>query len=302
LGVKIYSFTNGTSVPLPPGLVGCILTGKTDRIVYTWVAELVFDTAIFLFTLYRTLEIYRQYRGGAAIPLITIMLRDGIVYFAVIFAANVVTVTLFLALPTDLKVVNASFSTLITSLMVSRLILNLRSQALRPSATTSYPSHASLRPLTDRSSLSHAYISPAIIGNLGEPVSGWFDDEEEKDAELFERHMDAATRASYYEEGPMYELSETTLSRRPTHARAPSRPQILVEVTRDVVSDSWTPTSQRQRYFHVQGPRDRTDTRRSLRMAPAPLADWRADGRRNGIAGLPPRNRPDEDGARTDVR
>lgn len=56
--------------------------------------------------------IYMQYRNGAAIPLIKIMMRDGqcmvrserridldefkgIVYFTVIFVANVVTVTLY---------------------------------------------------------------------------------------------------------------------------------------------------------------------------------------------------------------
>ncbi|KAF4564022.1 hypothetical protein EYR36_003271 [Pleurotus pulmonarius] len=50
----------------------------------------------------------------------------GIIYFAVIFVANLVTVLIFLFAPPDIKAINASFSTLITSLMVSRLMLNLR--------------------------------------------------------------------------------------------------------------------------------------------------------------------------------
>lgn len=109
LGVKIWAFTDGTSVNLPPGLVGCILTGKDnsgDRFVFTWVAELIFDTAVFFATLSRTLVIYRRHRRGAAIPLIKIMMRDGIIYFAVIFAANVVTVALFLVCSQQILIIS----------------------------------------------------------------------------------------------------------------------------------------------------------------------------------------------------
>ncbi|THH08675.1 hypothetical protein EW145_g2543 [Phellinidium pouzarii] len=80
LAVKIWAFTDGTSVALPPGLVGCILTGKNtsdDRFVFTWIAELVFDFVIFIATLSRAFLIYRRHRHGAAIPLIVIMMRDG---------------------------------------------------------------------------------------------------------------------------------------------------------------------------------------------------------------------------------
>jgi len=183
LGVKIWAFTDGTSVNLPPGLVGCILTGKDnsgDRFVFTWVAELIFDTAVFFATLSRTLVIYRRHRRGAAIPLIKIMMRDGIIYFAVIFAANVVTVALFLVLPDDLKAVNASFSTLITSLMVSRLILNLRAQAFTPST----PSFASADHAGNNST-AKMLISSTIVGNLGQPVSSWFDEDDDDLGSLY---------------------------------------------------------------------------------------------------------------------
>ncbi|KAF4581740.1 hypothetical protein EYR40_002756 [Pleurotus pulmonarius] len=56
----------------------------------------------------------------------SLSLPPGIIYFAVIFVANLVTVLIFLFAPPDIKAINASFSTLITSLMVSRLMLNLR--------------------------------------------------------------------------------------------------------------------------------------------------------------------------------
>ncbi|KDQ22140.1 hypothetical protein PLEOSDRAFT_163045 [Pleurotus ostreatus PC15] len=128
LGVKTWAFTDGTSLSLPPGLTGCILVGKSppgERFVYTWIAELVFDSVIFFATLGRTFYLYHTTKRNTS-TLIELIMRDGIIYFAVIFVANLVTVLIFLFAPPDIKAINASFSTLITSLMVSRLMLNLR--------------------------------------------------------------------------------------------------------------------------------------------------------------------------------
>ncbi|EAU82179.2 hypothetical protein CC1G_11369 [Coprinopsis cinerea okayama7 len=130
LAVKIWAFTDGTRLVLPEGLVGCILVGRNHkRFVFTWIAELAFDSIIFFLTLWRTLVLYRR-QGAQPMSLFALVVRDGVVYFAVIFIANVITVLMFLLAPPDLKAMNASFSTLITSLMVSRLILNLKGAAL----------------------------------------------------------------------------------------------------------------------------------------------------------------------------
>ncbi|KIM38016.1 hypothetical protein M413DRAFT_249734 [Hebeloma cylindrosporum] len=130
LAVKIWAFTDGTSLALPEGLVGCILVGKHHkRFVFTWIAELVFDSVVFFLTLWRTVIQNRSLKGNTS-SLINLVLRDGVIYFGVIFVANLVTVLLFLFATPNLKAVNASFSTLITSLMVSRLILNLRGAAV----------------------------------------------------------------------------------------------------------------------------------------------------------------------------
>ncbi|KAF8885340.1 hypothetical protein BD779DRAFT_1673744 [Infundibulicybe gibba] len=126
LAVKIWAFTDGTSLDLPSGLVGCILVGRSDRrFAMTWIAELVFDSVVFLATLFRAIALNRL-RFGNTHSLIELILRDGIAYFAVISVANLVTVLIFMFAHPDIKAINASFSTLITSLMVSRLILNLR--------------------------------------------------------------------------------------------------------------------------------------------------------------------------------
>ncbi|KAG6872449.1 hypothetical protein C0995_009706 [Termitomyces sp. Mi166 len=129
LGIKIWSFTDGTSLDLPEGLVGCILVGRTQlRFAFTWIVELVFDSYVFFSTVYRVFQ-HNRLRHGTEETLLDRIFRDGVLYFAVIFVANLVTVLLFMLAPPDIKAINASFSTLITNLMVSRLILNLRERS-----------------------------------------------------------------------------------------------------------------------------------------------------------------------------
>ncbi|TCD68149.1 hypothetical protein EIP91_011427 [Steccherinum ochraceum] len=197
LGVKIWAFTDGTMLTLPPELVGCILVGKSsvgDRFVYTWVAELVFDTAVFLATFYRAVFLYRTAEAGAALGLLRIIMRDGVMYFAAIFASNLVTVLLFVSAPADLKAVNASFSTLITSLMVSRLMLNLRREALRrkpildfriSSQAGGWGNEARFEPMTsswalepERTTTSRTF-GDSLIGNLGASVTTWGDNDDD---------------------------------------------------------------------------------------------------------------------------
>ncbi|CDO77540.1 hypothetical protein BN946_scf184912.g39 [Trametes cinnabarina] len=192
LAVKIWAFTDGVMLQLPPGFVGCILTGRSspgDRIIYTWVAELVFDSAVFFATLYRTITLYRRTLIGEALSLITVIMRDGIMYFAAIFVSNLVTVLIFIFAPPDLKVINASFSTLITSLMVSRLMLNLRSEVLKRGPVMRSRSSGGRAAMEESYQMTETCGAPSgklafdssIIGNLGAPIVTFerpgFDDE-----------------------------------------------------------------------------------------------------------------------------
>ncbi|KAK7683085.1 hypothetical protein QCA50_013758 [Cerrena zonata] len=232
LGTKIWAFTDGTRLILPPQLDGCILVGRSpsgERMVYTWAAELVFDTLVFFATLYRTIHLYRNSQGGTAQSLIRVIMRDGILYFAVIFGTNVVTVTMFVAATPDLKVVNASFSTLITSLMVSRLMLNLRRQAARTHEAVPYkfsegsdvpslnitPHYASKYTVAG----AEPTFASTIIGNLGAPISHWGDSEDESQ-DSDEQHGNEARRR----------METIEMGRR-------GQGKIAVEVTEEVMID-----------------------------------------------------------------
>ncbi|KAF9481302.1 hypothetical protein BDN70DRAFT_855351 [Pholiota conissans] len=128
LGIKIWSFTSGQVLQLPPGLVGCILTSGPNslRFAFTWIAELIFDSIVFGLTMWRTVS-RNNIMGGNTRSLVKLIFRDGVIYFAVILTANIITTMTFLLAPPNLKAINASFTVSITPLMVSRLILNLRS-------------------------------------------------------------------------------------------------------------------------------------------------------------------------------
>lgn len=136
IALKIWAFTDGVRLVLPDELVGCILVGRNQtRIAFTWIAELIFDTVIFALTLYKTLRIYHVQLGKRKpLSLFVLIVRDGIIYFGVIFAANLANVLVFMLAEEGVRSINASFSTLITSLMVSRLILNLKIEGRATSA------------------------------------------------------------------------------------------------------------------------------------------------------------------------
>jgi hypothetical protein len=88
-----------------------------------WIGNTTFDTVIFILTVYKTLSLYR---AGHRLPLVTLLLRDGALYFGVIFCANTMTILTFAFAPPTLKVVHATFAHVVTVILVSHLILNLK--------------------------------------------------------------------------------------------------------------------------------------------------------------------------------
>ncbi|XP_006459595.1 hypothetical protein AGABI2DRAFT_177475 [Agaricus bisporus var. bisporus H97] len=128
----VAGLRTGFAVPLPPGLIGCILTDSNTLFPSLWIASLVTDSFIFLLTIYRTKEnighlITSMMNGGASDRVVTILLRDGLMYYFLIFLANLMNCLIYFIAEPDLKSIGASFSQLLTCTMISRLVLNLRS-------------------------------------------------------------------------------------------------------------------------------------------------------------------------------
>ncbi|KAF9040753.1 hypothetical protein BJ165DRAFT_1549707 [Panaeolus papilionaceus] len=161
------TLTISEAVPLPPFLVGnyqdfrwcCILTGDSILLPAVWVTPLITDSCIFVLTVWRTRQ-YLTHSGKT--PIMHIFLRDGAMYFFIIFLANLMNTVFYFTAPDDLKAIGASFSQLITATMISRLVLNLRS--VSDIKESSY--HTTLAPLRGVRTPEDTFVG-RTLGSLG---------------------------------------------------------------------------------------------------------------------------------------
>ncbi|KAJ7260155.1 hypothetical protein C8J57DRAFT_1471789, partial [Mycena rebaudengoi] len=180
IGVGLWSVLGGTGKPdkePPMGLfIGCASAiSRSERIglAIAWISLGIFDCMIFVLTLYRALS--RRHPTGFA--LIPVLLRDGSIYFRVMVLSNVSNIITFLIGTVSTSVSNTAatlnavqpytrgtvttFTNVISSIMISRLMLNLRNPALAdrlPVSTTladgsgilsTYLSHVGPEPATN---------------------------------------------------------------------------------------------------------------------------------------------------------
>ncbi|KJA28852.1 hypothetical protein HYPSUDRAFT_197005 [Hypholoma sublateritium FD-334 SS-4] len=164
----------GIRAPLPPGFPGCVLTGSNNWFAGFWAAPLITDSCIFILTLWRTLRYQRLHGSTTTIKTI---LRDGTIYFFAIFSLNLMNTLIFSLAVSDLKGVGASFSQIMTSILISRLQLNLKKRpaeispqlpGIPGSRTNTYVnSYSKNRGSKQQSQESTSFFT---IGNLGQEV------------------------------------------------------------------------------------------------------------------------------------
>jgi len=164
--ISCYGLSSGTALDLPPGLVGCIFTGTGSLFPTFWVMPLGTDLFVFLFTLWRTREYIQNTMRTLTMHII---LRDGIMYFLVIFVANLTNTLIFFITPAeDLKPIGACFCQLLTSTMISRLCLNLRVNPHNPSSDM----FSRFSILQFAGPMNYSAFMTMAIGNLGEELEG----------------------------------------------------------------------------------------------------------------------------------
>ncbi|KAF8198553.1 hypothetical protein BJ912DRAFT_1039409 [Pholiota molesta] len=113
-------------VLLPVGCGAHLTHYQAIRLGAAWAGMLAFDSLVFGMTLYKSLTLART----PGVDLLTILLRDGAVYFAVMMAANLGNILTFVFGGTFTRGVATTFCNVISSVMISRLMLNLRDPAL----------------------------------------------------------------------------------------------------------------------------------------------------------------------------
>ncbi|VDC07475.1 unnamed protein product [Peniophora sp. CBMAI 1063] len=101
------------------------IRAKSDatRLAMAWGTVLLYDILIFFLT---ALRAFRVWNAGSVVHVI---LRDGVMYFCALTAANVLNIVNFLAAPPLLKPAFASLTNVLSVTFVSRLMLNLRSNS-----------------------------------------------------------------------------------------------------------------------------------------------------------------------------
>ncbi|KAL4244460.1 hypothetical protein ABKN59_008691 [Abortiporus biennis] len=129
-----------TQEPGPANItMGCQFTETAAsgiRIAGGWEGLMMFDLVIFLLTLLKTLQTRREtfvdesYDRGRFDSVVELILRDGAIYFAVMGCANVTNAITFYALPLELQGGVSTFSSSLSVTLTSRLMLNLRKEAL----------------------------------------------------------------------------------------------------------------------------------------------------------------------------
>ncbi|KAF8151586.1 hypothetical protein B0H34DRAFT_801292 [Crassisporium funariophilum] len=186
IAISAIGLNTGFAVPLPPGQAGCILTGTSRIFPSLWVAPLVTDTCIFVLTLWRSRQLLRE---AGKTPTLQIFLRDGVMYFFIIFLANLANTVIYIMSPEDLKAVGASFSQLITAVMVSRLVLNLRPRS--PSRSYTTMSNAGDTTGLGSSFIGHinqtrdnSFMSRTVLGNLGADCDNFDTDDSYQDVDM----------------------------------------------------------------------------------------------------------------------
>ncbi|KAJ7751542.1 hypothetical protein DFH07DRAFT_826351 [Mycena maculata] len=105
--------------------VGCasgLEISSSRRLGYAWTGMLVFDSMIFVLTALKALAASRAQRGG----LIFLLIRDGSLYFLVMVASNCGNILSFMYAGPYVRGVGTTFTNVISSIMISRLMLNLR--------------------------------------------------------------------------------------------------------------------------------------------------------------------------------
>ncbi|KAF7350147.1 hypothetical protein MVEN_01317100 [Mycena venus] len=119
----------GDDVPQLDLYIGCstgMSSSQSTGLAAAWAGMGVFDCTIFMLTLYRALS--RRHAPG--LDLVTVLLRDGSIYFAIIVVVNLSNILTFVLAGSYSRGVPTTLANVISSIMISRLMFNLRDPSL----------------------------------------------------------------------------------------------------------------------------------------------------------------------------
>lgn len=110
---------------LPVGCAASLTRNQGIHIGAAWAGMLVFDSVIFVMTVLKSFPLRSKSQD-----LITVLLRDGTIYFSVILAVNLANILILVLGGPFTRSLGTVPMNVISSVMISRLALNLRDPAL----------------------------------------------------------------------------------------------------------------------------------------------------------------------------
>jgi len=114
VGIGCWAIMSANPIRLPqqdlavsaPGCAEPLSHEQGIRLAIAWGGQLAFDVVVFFLTLYQSILIVRTSRR----PLISTLLRDGVLYFAILTVVNLANILTFLLAAPLSKGVTSTFS------------------------------------------------------------------------------------------------------------------------------------------------------------------------------------------------
>ncbi|KAI0337148.1 hypothetical protein BDW22DRAFT_1349368 [Trametopsis cervina] len=158
-GADLYISSLEKSMP-DPEVGGCVAGSAIDSLVNLQISSITADLILLIVTWIKTFGALRDLKEfGIQMEISQLMLRDGTLYFLVFLAMNLGQIVLFQTAGISLV---APFILPVTSILVSRFVLNLRWASHQMNRT----SDVRFTPLTE----SEPPLRLSLLGNLGEPL------------------------------------------------------------------------------------------------------------------------------------
>ncbi|KAF9446754.1 hypothetical protein P691DRAFT_707960 [Macrolepiota fuliginosa MF-IS2] len=133
IGIGLWALHGMAPLPTNPREqatpTGCLLPlAKNDASHYAgaWSGMLIFDTIVFTMTIYKSISRWRNTEFHQDTTLLHILLRDGSIYFGVMVILTLSVIISFYVSPDYDRGITASLTNVLSSVMISRLTLNLR--------------------------------------------------------------------------------------------------------------------------------------------------------------------------------
>ncbi|KAI0362679.1 hypothetical protein OH77DRAFT_1389092 [Trametes cingulata] len=121
-----YGISIGTTLPTPPGLTGCY--GITTSFLFTiWLPALAFELWLVFLAIWKACQRHRDRFAvnGQRLDLLSVLIRDNVIYFVVIAIGLLVNTIMWTAAPPGLASVAVPLSHTSMIISGSRLLLNL---------------------------------------------------------------------------------------------------------------------------------------------------------------------------------